>query len=1089
VQVAILGPLAVEDGAQPIEVGGARLRALLIRLAASANGWVSVSTLVEALWEEDPPGDEVNALQSLISRLRRALPKPELIESGPAGYRLAVDPESVDAIRFERLVARGRARLADGHPEEASAVLSEALGLWRGEALTEVATAAYASAWVQRLDNLRLTAIDNRADAALQLGRHSDPIAELEEVAATHPLRERSHELLIRALAGAGRQGEALAVYELLRQGLSEQLGLDPPIHIQQLQTAVLNDDPSLRPEYVPVVRAPVRRRRTNLRAQLTSFVGRREDLRGLRTLLETSRLVTLVGPGGAGKTRLAGEVASDLSTTGSDGVWMVELAPVTDPNVVASTTLGSLGGIGVSPMDRTTPPSHRDALTRLVETLADNDVVLVLDNCEHLIDAAAKLAEYLLGQCPRLTVLATSREPLGIVGESLWPVHPLPAPHTDDDVYAAKATPAVQLFTDRAALVRPGFTVTAENAAAVSEICRRLDGLPLAIELAAARLRNLPVEAVAARLSNRFRLLTGGSRTAMPRHQTLRAVVAWTWDLLTDSERRLAERLSVFLGGASTETAEAICSAPELDDAIAMDAIPDLLAALADKSVLVIVDGKGDDDTTVFDRARPRYRMLETIREFSTERLAERGELLTVRRAHARYFLELAETAEPILRTRDQLIWLDRLTAERENLLGTLRFAVEVADADMAIRLGAALSWYWTLLGRHDEAAGWLGQALGVPGERPDAAYAIVKVVHTMSAAAAGMGIPSDEAATELLKLTEGLDGDHPLLALIEPGVALLRDDNKGGQQAVARNLLRQSDPWTRAMLHLMSGMTAENDGDLEQMEQSFPLALEGFREIGDRWGIGATVGSWAILASARGETEAAVAGLEEARRMMSELRAREDEAYTLIRVGMMRLRLPDLVGARRDLEQAQQIADETNAPLSMGFVKFALGILAHYEGDDEAARRSAEEALVVLGRAAFAPPQINALVLAGLAMLDIHDDRLDVARDRLRAAGVSVRSSRDMPVGAQVCMFAAELMLAEGDAALAAELLGVSAGLRGMEDLGDPEVRRIAAAIEAPLGTEEFTRLRSRGRNLDRAAALALLESSLAAPPPNPA
>lgn len=1081
--VAILGPLVVEDGAQPVEVGGARLRALLIRLAASANGWVAVTSLVEALWDEDPPGDEVNALQSLVSRLRRALPSPDLIESGPAGYRLAIDPEAVDAIRFERLAGRGRRRLADGHPEEASELLSEALGLWRGEALAEVATAPYAAAWIQRLENLRLAAIDQRADAGLRLGRHPDLIAELEEVIARHPLRERSHELLIRALAGTGRQGEALAVYERLRRGLSDEVGLDPPMHLQELQTAVLSDDPSLRPEPIPAVPAPTRRRRTNLRSQLTSFVGRQQDVHGLQVRLQTSRLVTLVGPGGAGKTRLASEVASQLSTTGADGVWMVELAPVTDPNNVASTTLGSLGNLEGGRLERTTS-THRDALTRLVETLADNDVVLLLDNCEHLVDAAAKLAEYLLGQCPRLRVLATSREPLGIVGESLWPVYPLRAPLSDDDLYAAKATPAVQLFTDRAALVRPGFTVTAENAAAVSEICRRLDGLPLAIELAAARLRNLPVEAVAARLSNRFRLLTGGSRTAMPRHQTLRAVVDWSWDLLTDSERRLAERLSVFLGGASTETAEAICGDPELADAIAVDAIPDLLAALADKSFLVVVDGPTGANTGDFDRAKPRYRMLETIREFSAERLADRGELLALRKAHARYFLELAETAEPLLRGRDQLIWLDRLTAERENLLVALRFAAEISDADTAIRLGAALSWYWTLLGRHDEAAGWLGQALSVPGERPAAAYAVTKVVYTMSAAAAGMGVPSDEDAAELLKLAEGLDDDHPLLALVEPGVAMIRDDNEAAQKAVARNLPK-ADPWTRAMLHLMGGLMAENDGDLEQMEHSFPLALKGFREIGDRWGIGASVGSWAILSSAQGETEAAIAALEEARQMMRELRATEDEAHTLIRVGMMRLRLPDLAGARRDLEQGAQIAAESGGAMSIGFAKLGLAMLEHYEGDDAEARRYADEALIIIGRAPFAPPQVKAVILASLARLDVIDRELTTARIRLWEAYGLVRSSRDMPVGAQVCMFTAELVLASGEAALAAELLGVSAGLRGLEDLGDPEVPRIAAKIEAILGAEELSRLRGRGRHLDRAAALALFESSLA---PNP-
>jgi predicted ATPase/DNA-binding SARP family transcriptional activator len=1117
VQLAILGPLTIEDGAQRIEVGGARLRALLIRLGASANGWVPVSSLVEALWEEDPPGDELNALQSLISRLRRALPRPELIESGPAGYRLAIDPESVDAILFERLAGRGRGMYLDGHHREASATLTQALDLWRGPALMEVADASYAVEWIERLEKLRLTAIDNRAAAGLQLGQHADLIAELEEVAARYPLRERSHELLIRALAGVGRQNEALAVFDRLGRTLAEEVGLYLPAHLQELRTAVLRDDPKLRPTTPGPAKPAGRRRQTNLRAQLTSFIGRKDDVTKVRSLLSTSRLVTLVGTGGAGKTRLAHEAASGLQTSGADGVWMVELAPVTDPDDIASTALGSIGGRDSALLERTAS-THRDALSRLVDTLADHDVVLVLDNCEHLVDAAAKFAEYLLGQCPGLTVLATSREPLGVVGETLWPVTPLPFPRAQDPVGVLYRSDAVRLFTDRATLVRPGFELTSRNQAAVSEICRRLDGLPLAIELAAARLRSLPVETVAARLSNRFRLLTGGNRTAMPRHQTLRAVVAWSWELLTESERRLAERLSVFPGGATAITAEAICArgVPDLDDAIRPDSVADLLAALADKSLLFVVDGSTDDRGTAIrgtdvrgtdgrgiddqsddepadehvDRAGPRYRMLETIREYASEQLADRDEVLALRRAHAKYFLDLAETAEPKLRGADQLIWLDRLTAERDNLLATLRFAAEVSDAGTAIRLAAALSWYWTLLGRHDEAAIWLAQALTIPGERSPEAYAIVRVVHTMSAAAAGLGVPELPEVASLLNLLEGLDtlSGHPLLALVEPGIAMILDDGVKAQEAVRLNLVH-ADPWARAMLYMMSAMMAENDGDLELMEENLPPALNSFREIGDRWGIGVSVAAVGMLRSARGDTEGAIAATEEARQMMTQLRAKDDEAYSLVRIGLLRLRLADLDGARRDIEEAVRMADETGASASSAAARSGLSLLSRFEGDYQTAREQAEQALVILDRAKFTPPQVRAMLLGSLAGVDVVQGRFDEARKRLAEAVDVVRSVHDMPVLASITVVAADLTLASGTADAAAELLGAAASIRGMDDVGDLDIQRIAAAAQTALGAERFTKARARGEQLTRPDALSLLDTTLGIdPPPNP-
>jgi predicted ATPase/DNA-binding SARP family transcriptional activator len=1091
-EVGILGPLLVADGAQSIEVGGARLRALLIRLASSAGGWVSVDELVEALWESDPPSDELNALQSLVSRLRRALPTPQLIESGPAGYRLAVEPTAVDGIRFERLAVQGRRRLRDGHPEEASTLLSEALKLWRGAPLTEVIDVPYAMTWAQRLEKLRLAAIENWAAAGLQLGRHPELVGDLEEVVEQHPLRERSHELLIRALAGSARQAEALAVYDRLSRRLAEELGLDPPVHIQHLQTAVLRSDPEelIAADRLTLAPAPVyaaaippappapRLRRTNLRSPLTSFVGRDDEIAQLSTLFRHgARLITLIGTGGAGKTRLASEAMTRLRDLGSGGVWMAELAPVTDPEDVASAVLGSIDTVDLQILERP-GRTHRDPFSRLIDSLADHDCVLILDNCEHVLDAAAKLAEFLLGACPRLTVLATSREPLGIVGESLCQVQPLSMPALDSTGPAAQAAPAVQLFIDRAALVRPGFTMTTDNAGAVLEVCRRLDGLPLAIELAAARLRNLPVEAIAARLGNRFRLLTGGNRTAMPRHQTLRAVVAWSWDLLTNSEQILAERLSVFPGGATVETATAVCASDASSSgALSEDTVADLLMLLADKSLLVVVEPTDPDDG-----AQPRYRMLETIREFAAERLSERGESAARRAVHAKYFLDLAETAEPKLRGADQLPWVNRLTAERDNLHAALRFASETSDADTAIRLVAALGWYWILTGRHDEPLNLVEQALKVPGERPAQGHAIVLMMHTISVAMAGSQMPGPDQLEKLRTLVSAIDlaDRHPLLALVEPGLAMVTDDGAAAKLALERNLAHP-DPWTRAMLHLMSAVQGENDGDVETMKYRIPLAMAGFRAIGDRWGIGTTAAEAAYLDGAQGRLEEAIAALQESRQLMIQLRATDDECYALSRIGMLRLRQGDVAGARKDVEAALEIADRTGSWMSIGFGTFHLAVLAHHEGRTDQALVLAYQALAAVDRAPFSPPQVKALIHGGIATFNLSSGNVIGAAERLRDAYQAAQTSKDMPVAAIVATGVAELLLARGDAAAAAQLLGAGVRLRGIDDVSDLDVQRVASAARSVLGPDGYARHHESGRNLAREAALNLIEVGL--------
>ncbi|MFI7586054.1 BTAD domain-containing putative transcriptional regulator [Spongisporangium articulatum] len=1061
-QVAILGPLAVENAGRPVVLGGARLRALLVRLAADPGGWVPVSALVDALWPEEPPTDEVNALQSLVSRLRRALPSAALVESGPAGYRLAVTGDDVDAARFEAQL--GAARRAPGGIDGAG--VRAALALWRGPALVDVPDLPFATAWAARLEELRLGAVEDAVEAALTGGldlQAADVVLELEEVVAAHPLRERPHGQLIRVLAATGRQAEALAVYDRLRTRLADELGVDPAPELQALHLALLRGEP-LPGAVVSAPPVPKPLRRTNLRPALTSFVGREDDVRQVRELLRRARLVTLIGPGGSGKTRLSVEAAAGLTERGTEGVWQVQFAPVTDPADLPAATLTAIG-MRDAVVDRgTKQPTYRDPTERLVEAIDGADVVLLFDNCEHVIDAAAALAETLLGSCPELSVIATSREPLGIGGESLWPVNPLPSQVVPDEQLPA----ALELFVDRAALVRPGFTLDASNTPVVAEICRRLDGLPLAIELAAARLRTLPVETIEQRLSDRFRLLTGGSRTALPRHQTLRAVVAWSWDLLTEPERLLAERLSIYPGGVSVEAAEAQPVDPD------GPSTPELLDTLADKSLLVVVEpGAGS-------LAGPRYRMLETIREFGTERLAERGEIASTRAAFVRYFIDLVEEAEPQLRTGEQLSAMARLDLERDNILAALRYATDAGDGPSAVRLGAGMGWYWTLLGQHEEAALWLGPAVALPGEEPFEQYLVARMIYHLSAGAVAGELPDASVIAQIGALAERVDTarSHPLLTLVKPALAVLTDDDEGTRKAIRENL-EHPDPWARAMLHQFSAINAENFGDIDGLRVVLPQALEGFRSIGDRWGLATALGTLANLQQLDGQDAAALASLEEARALMRELRARDDEAFTLTRASALRARGGDLAGARALADRAMELAGEGGSQHAEAGALMAYGNIARLEGDLVGARAHLERARVVLAQTKMSPPQIGAMLDAALIRLDLLEGDQKSARRRVPAVLEAVEEGHDMPVAGMVGDVLAWVARDMGDDVLAARMLGAATSIRGAQDLGEPDTLTLVAALKESLGETAYAQARASGEALTRAQALELFGS----------
>ncbi|MFF1483974.1 BTAD domain-containing putative transcriptional regulator [Streptomyces sp. NPDC058319] len=714
VRYRILGTTqAFRPDGTAVPVGGARLRALLTVLALRPGRTVPVSVLVDEVWEDDPPADATGALQALVGRLRRAL-GADAVASAEGGYRLTATADDIDLHRFERLAGEGLAALADGDPTKAAATLDDALALWHGPALADLPDrTAEAARWETRHLDVRRA----RLAAALALGDTDRALPELTALCDTHPLDEPLQALRLRALHEAGRTAQALAAYEDVRCLLADRLGSDPGPELRALHGRLLGGDrprqdrrrgagsdayataaapgrpsaaapgtPAAAPaDPAPPAAAPAAPP-SNLRARLTSFVGRESDIDALRADLGSARLITLLGPGGAGKTRLSQEAAEALWPAPRDGVWLAELAPVDDPDAVPEAVLTAVGaretvlyGAGAEEIRAAVADRHDDPVERLVEHCARRRMLLLLDNCEHVVDAAAHLVEELLARCPRLTVLATSREPLGVPGELLRPVEPLPDPV------------ALRLFAERGAAVRPGFRTDADadTAAACVEICRRLDGLPLAIELAAARLRMLSPRQIADRLDDRFRLLTSGSRTVLPRQQTLRAVVDWSWDLLDAGEREVLSRLSVFAGGCDLAAAEAVCGPAAFD----------ALGSLVDKSLVVAAPAAD---------GAMRYRLLETVAEYAAERLAQTGGRAAAERAHLVHYRELARTTDPLLRGSGQLAAIARFELEYENLRTALRHAVAERDEHEALCLIHSLGTYWQMRDVRIEARNW---------------------------------------------------------------------------------------------------------------------------------------------------------------------------------------------------------------------------------------------------------------------------------------------------------------------------------------------------------------------------------------------
>lgn len=1024
----MLGPLAVwTSGGAPVRVPGAKVRTLLCVLLTREGDPVSAERLMEDLWGGRAPNDATGSLQAMISRLRRVLADAEpggrdLVERGPAGYRLVAENADLDTSRAEVLLNRARTLEL---PSARAEALREALGLWRGQAYAEVAEEAFARATAAQWEERRLTAVEDLAETRLALGEHRILVGELGDLVDRHPRRERMRGAYMLALYRSGRQSEALESFEQLRVRLAEELGLDPGPELTALHHSLLARDPDLSP---PTEASYGLVSGTNLPAPLTDgedggLVGRGEQISQVRALLAENRLVTLLGPGGVGKTRLAIEVARGLRADFPDGVWIVELGDLgTDPASavdaeavaeVLATTLGVREGFS-GRLGRES--DRRGSVQRLGEALAGQRTLLLLDTCEHLSAPVAELADRLLATAGQVHALATSREPLGVVEELVRPVPPLALP---EDITSAEDSPAVQLFLDRAGRSGPGFSLDEGNRAAVVAVCRRLDGIPLAIELAATQVRSLSATELARRLDDRFRVLVRGRRTAPPRQRTLRAVIDWSWDLLPQDERLVLRRAAVSRGGWALEAAEHICSGSGL----AAEDVWDPLTRLVDRS-LVVMDAPRAGEPG--DEAGPRYRLLESVAAYALERLAEAGEEEQFRCAHARYYTELAETAESGLRGQRQRQWLETLDTESANHRSALEWATAEDRPEPALRTTAALGRYWLMRGRTREAREHLTAALAAADR----------------CIATGIQVPAPLRLRALTRLTA--------IGFLDrvPGAA-----PEQGLQELLQAYAELDDPVQEAHARLQCAQAMLGSGDVAVIEELSATALSVFRENGDRWGIAAALAVQAEVALVGGNLERARTDAETARTLFAEFGDRHGDLISAATLGTLAEIHGDHTAARQLNEEALRVAEELGLWVAVSERLASLGRLHLLDQDFDAAADLHHEALRIARERAHGSGA--AFAETGLALADRRRGELDAAEQRMERLLASNTSAGYLP-GVALALaelgFVAELR-ADADSAHALHTEGLAVARR----TGDR--RAVALAVEGLAGVSALT------------------------------
>ncbi|MEU6744652.1 BTAD domain-containing putative transcriptional regulator [Spirillospora sp. NPDC046719] len=1042
----MLGPLTGwTSGGTPVRVPEPKVRTLLAALLTEAltepGRAVPVDRLIDALWGERPPRNPAGTLQARVSQLRRVLEDAEpgaraLVAARPPGYALDVPPDAVDAGEFAALLVRA-GRTAD--PVAKAHLLGSALELWRGPAFDGFADAPFAEAAAAGLEERRLAALEEHAEARLDLGEHAAVAAELAAPVAEHPLRERLRAAHLRALYRAGRRAEALTGYHDLRERLADELGVDPGPELAALYRSMLEQDPSEaeRPRTAP-----------RLPAVLGELIGREREVERARALLAAHRLVTLTGTGGVGKTRLALETAARSAAVHPDGVWFVELAP---GRPATSAEVARLIGHVLGLRDETAPDpggpgGPSGAAGRVGEALRGRRALLVLDNCEHVVEQVAELAGRLLAAAPGLRVLATSREPLGLPDERLLVVPPLDLPGHATAPDALLESGAVRLFAARASAADPGFALDAASAPWVASICRRLDGVPLALELAATRVRAFGVRELAARLDDRFRVLAGGRRGGPERQRTLRAVIDWSWGLLGEDERAVLRRLAVHAGGCTLAAAEEVCGA---------DA--EVLARLVDRSLVV----RARDD---------RYRLLESVAAYGLERLREAGEEKELRHRHIRYYIDLAERADGALRGPEQREWLERLDQEGANLRAAL-------DHGAGLPLVNALGWYWYLRGRFGEARYAFKEALAEAGA---AEPGRVEAETWLAGFTMLAGETTDSERLRVAALERYKDRETFAYARAEWFLSHAHwayGDITANQARVEHALAvfrARADPWYTAAALATRAKFAIVHGGLAAMERDGGESMALFTALGDAWGRLEATDALGRRAEITGDYAAAAAHHRAGLRLAEDLGMWPEVSFRTAGLGRVALLTGALDEARDRHEEALRIATRQAARSPEEFAEAGLGLVARARGDLDAAERHLRAPLGWLrgigGTAGIAFLHAQLGYVAELrgdaeAALALHLDGL-----------AGARATGDPRAIALALEGVAGARALAGEHIAAARLLGEASALRASAGAPLPEaemgdINRAVGTITAAIGVAPFRSAFEHGRAAARA------------------
>ena len=1096
----LLGPFEVLHDGVPQPLPGRGERALLAVLALAVPDTVAATTLIQQLWlEQELPDDPVNALQIRVSKLRRALAGMDaqgLVARHGSGYRLEVDASAVDAHRFAALM---RAARRCGDPVEAIDLYDQALALWRADPLVDFAGEAWTTVDSVRLAELRLAAASERAERMLTLGRYEQLVGDLEPLVAEAPTREGLVAQLMTALFNAGRQAEALSAYSRTRQLLAEELGLDPSKELRTVMEQILKQDPGIsrpasrsgtaaangntngfgrrgptgdgtgqgerREPVSSATTADTSVRVGNLPARSTSFVGRDDDLARTVDQLTASRLVTLAGPGGAGKTSLAIEAARAAAGEYPDGAWLVRLASVTEPEGVVHAVADALG-LSIAGGTATHRPTEV-----LIGHLVGRRLMLVLDNCEHVIDPVASLTETLLTRCPDVAVVTTSREVLAVPGEVQLPVPPLATPPADSPTADVTDYAAARLFLDRARAVVPDLGADDDLLKATARICRRLDGIPLALELAAARLASLSATELAERVQDRFALLTSGNRTADARQRTLRNTVDWSHDLLTPEEQMLFRRLAIFRGGWTLTAAEAVVAG----DGSQASAVMDLLDRLVAQSLVLV-----DHSTSPM-----RYRMLETLRQYAQEQLVASSEEQQLARSHADFFCHLADEAEHGLRGAGQAHWATVLQTEHANIRAALsRLPGELGDPDAALGLAGALGLYWHM-GRHLEGRETLRSVMAVPGGSAPARARAMQAVALVERPRACLVHPSQQcaaAASESLRIfTDAADSARAAfskLLLSVEGVALsgpAAEESAALLEEADREFADLGNDWGRAVAGFVRMEMLQKHGEELESREAAADATERFRALGDGWGLSAVLyhSGWGL--SRFGRHAEAVPVLQEAIEVANRAGVYNTAQWATADLGLAHLALGQLDAAAECFDQAGTTPDQRGDEAGMTLGTYGEAVLLQERDEPGQARELFAAARVAFDRMGVG--LATGLALAGVARCDEATHEWGQATEEYQELIRFGQSGSEYGLMATGLEGLARCELHAGDSAAAARLLGEAGWLRQSQDRprSPHEVEDAAEAVRAArtaLGAAVYETAEAEGEELARAA-----------------